>query len=271
MSFTKRLDQAREAFRTGDTATAGHLHDPAAVAAALTARTDERPSLMGTYIKSIVYGGLDGIITTFAVVSGVAGAQLGASIILILGIANLLADGFSMGTGDYLSTKSEREFYHKEAKRQAWEIDNFAEGQKAELMALYLQGGYTQEEAQQLVAIQSANKARWVHTMMVEELNMLEDDGSPIYNAIATFLAFIVAGSMPLAVYVIGLVTPIATDTAFIISILSAGVALFLLGAAKVYVTHLNAIRSGMEMLLVGGFAAVVAYVVGALLKNIGG
>lgn len=268
MNFTKRLDEARNAFEKGDHSTAAALHDPAAVAAHAGKRS--QGSVLGTYLGSIVYGGLDGIITTFAVVSGVAGADLGASVILILGVANLLADGFSMGTGDYLSTKSEREFYAREAQRQAWETEHFPDGQKAELAALYQQHGYTPEEVALLVEVQTRHPDRWVNTMMIEELNMVKEEGSPLYNAFATFLAFIVAGSLPLAIYVVGLFTEIDPDDAFVISILSSGVALFLLGAAKVYVTRLNPIRSGLEMLLVGGFAAVVAYAVGALLKNIG-
>jgi VIT1/CCC1 family predicted Fe2+/Mn2+ transporter len=231
----------------------------------------ERLNGLGQYLKSIVYGGLDGIITTFAVVSGVAGAELGAQVIVILGIANLLADGFSMGTGDYLSTKSEREFYANEAKHAAMQIDQFGDGQRAALKTLYEENGYTAEEAARLVDIQTRHKDRWVKTIMVEGLHMVKDQTSPLRNALATFVAFVVAGSLPLLVYIVGLFTPVSGETAFMVSIFSSGAALFLLGAAKVFVTRLNPIRSGLEMLLVGGFAAVVAYIVGALLKNIGG
>ena len=122
--------------------------------------TGNRSSWAGTYLGSLVYGGLDGIITTFAVVSGVAGAQLGAQVIVILGIGNLLADGFSMGTGNYLSTKSEREYYDREALRQAWEIEHFPDGQRAELCALYLEHGYSEHEAEQLVTVQTSTHAR---------------------------------------------------------------------------------------------------------------
>lgn len=272
LRITQRLDQARGAFDKQDIASSRKLHDTALIAG--TEHDKARKSgrdLFGQYIKSIIYGGLDGIITTFAVVSGVAGANLGVSIILILGIANLLADGFSMGTGDYLSTKSEREFYDKEARRQAWENTNIPAEQRAELEALYRQHGYTADEAQTLAEIQSRQPGRWVNTMMIEELNMLKEDDSPFYNAIATFLSFIVAGSLPLVVYIVGLFVPIPANTAFVISVLSSGLALFSLGAAKVFVTRLNPIRSGVEMLIVGGFAAAVAYIVGAVLKNIGG
>jgi VIT1/CCC1 family predicted Fe2+/Mn2+ transporter len=226
--------------------------------------------MLGIYLKDFVYGGLDGIITTFAVVAGVAGAQLPASIILILGVANLLADGFSMGTGDYLSTKSEREFYDKEAASKAQSIRTRPDQERADLLNTYLSKGYTPEEAAQLVDIQTSRPERWVTTAMFEQRNMLQEESNPFNHALATFVAFVIAGSLPLLVYFVGLVVPIAPELAFPISIVSAGIALFLLGAAKVYITHLNPLRSGLEMLLVGGLAAAVAYVVGVLLKNVG-
>ena len=108
-SVSRRVEAARKAFDRRDTGAAAALHDPARVAESIR-RESTGGAWFGTYIGSMVYGGLDGIVTTFAVVSGVAGADLGARVILILGIGNLLADGFSMGTGDYLSTKSEREY-----------------------------------------------------------------------------------------------------------------------------------------------------------------
>jgi VIT1/CCC1 family predicted Fe2+/Mn2+ transporter len=270
LSPSRRLEAARRAFERRDEGTAAALHDPDRVAESLH-HDSATGTWFGAYIGSTVYGGLDGIVTTFAVVSGVAGADLGANVILILGIGNLLADGFSMATGDYLSTKSEREYYDREARRQGWEIERFPEGQRAELRALYVAHGYSEEEADRLVAVQTRTKQRWVNAMMIEELGMLREDAHPLRNAIATFLAFLVAGSVPLLVYLAGLATPIPAGTAFQVSVALSALALFALGAAKVYVTRLSAIRSGLEMLLVGGFAAAVAYVIGAALKNVGG
>lgn len=253
--MSRRLEAARGALFGGD------------AAATRDSRSDSR---FGSYIGSTVYGGLDGIVTTFAVVSGVAGANLGANIILILGIGNLIADGFSMGTGDYLSTKSEREYYAREARRQAAEIERFPEEQKAELRSLYLEDGYTESEAQRLVEMQTIDRKRWVNAVMIHKFGMLHQDANPLYNAITTFISFLVAGSLPLLVYLIGLGTPIESDTAFRISVALSGLALFTLGAAKVFVTRLNPLRSGLEMLLVGGFASFVAYVIGMLLKDVG-
>jgi VIT1/CCC1 family predicted Fe2+/Mn2+ transporter len=107
--------------------------------------------------------------------------------------------------------------------------------------------------------------------MMVDELGMLPDERRPMTSAGATFAAFVAAGILPLLAYVVGLIIPITNQTAFAASVVLAGAALFALGAAKVYVTGRNPIRSGLEMLAVGGLAAAVAYVVGAFLKSITG
>jgi hypothetical protein len=106
MSLVKRLDEARKAYATRNTAASAAAHDPERIAAAI--HKEDHGGAGSQYLGDFVYGGLDGIITTFAVVSGVAGASLGTSVVLILGMANLLADGFSMATGAYLSTKSEQ-------------------------------------------------------------------------------------------------------------------------------------------------------------------
>jgi VIT1/CCC1 family predicted Fe2+/Mn2+ transporter len=182
-----------------------------------------------------------------------------------------LADGFSMATGAYLSTKSEQEYYRKEWEREAWEVEHFPDGERMELMDVYLSRGYSEEDARQLVEIQSREPTRWVNTMMLDELGMMKDESRPIINALVTFGAFIVAGSVPLMVYLAGLLVPIPEASTFPISLGMSALALFGLGAAKVLVTKLNPIRSGLEMLVVGGLAAAVAYAVGVLLKGIGG
>jgi len=222
------------------------------------------------YIGDFVYGGLDGIVTTFAVVSGVAGANLGTGVILILGLANLLADGFSMATGAYLSSKSEQEYYGKERERELWEIDHFPEGEMAELEVIYRRNGYSEEEAQQLMAILSRDRERFADAMMIDELGLMKDDRNPLYSGLATLVAFIIVGAVPLLIYLLGLVTPIPPDITFPISLVLSALALFALGAGKVVVTHQRPLRSGLETLLIGGLAAAVAYGVGALLKGLG-
>lgn len=268
MSFSKRVDQARDAYKKGDKKGSAAAHTAERISHDVR---EEHGGAGSQYIGDLVYGGLDGIITTFAVVSGVAGADLGSGVVLILGLANLLADGFSMATGAYLSAKSEKEYYANEYARELWEIENIPDGERTELFEIYRHQGYSQEEAHQLVDIKTRNIERWVDAMMIDELGMLKDDRNPLFNGLATLLSFIITGVVPLLVYLIGMAVPISQDAAFPTSIALSGLALFGLGTAKVLVTRQNPIRSGLEMLLIGGLAAVVAYAVGALLKGLGG
>lgn len=268
MGLSKRLDEARRGYSSGDVEASAAAHDAGRI---VEAAKEEHGGAGSAYLGDLVYGGLDGIITTFAVVSGVAGAHLGTPIILIMGLANLFADGFSMATGAYLSSKSEQEYYERERKREAWEVESFPDSERLELVEIYRQQGYSEADAQKLVEIQSRDPERWVKAMMVNELGLLLDERKPLLSAAATLLAFVVAGSVPMLVYLLGLFVPIAPEMAFPVSIALSGLALFGLGAAKVVVTRLNPLRSGVEMLIVGGLAAAVAYVVGALLKGIGG
>ena len=266
MSITKRLDQARKAFEKKDLVASAEAHSPKAIKRAM----EPHGGASHQYIGDMVYGGLDGIVTTFAVVSGVAGAGLGSGIILILGLANLLADGFSMAAGAYLSSKSEREYYDREREREAWEIEHFPDGERAEMIEIYQAKGYSAEDARTLIDIHAKDHERWVDEMMVQELGMLPDERQPILSAAATFGAFLVAGAVPLLVYLLGLFLPVDPRVAFPVSVVLSALALFGLGAAKVFVTERNWFRSGLEMLVVGGLAAGVAYLVGFLLQGLG-
>ena len=265
MSLIKRIDKARNAYAQGDKKSSAVAHAPERIRAA----REEHGGAGSEYLGELVYGGLDGIITTFAVVSGVAGADLETGIIIILGIANLIADGFSMATGAYLSAKSENEFYEYERSRELWEVEHFPEGERAELLEVYKEQGYPEADAQQLLEIVSQDKQRWVDAMMVSELGLMKAERNPLWNGLATLVAFIIAGSVPLLVYFVGLQVPISGSISFPISIGLTALALFGLGAAKVAITRQNPWRGGLEMLLVGGLAAGVAFVIGSLLRGL--
>ena len=224
----------------------------------------------GKYIGDIVYGALDGIITTFAVVAGVQGAQLSNSVVLILGFANLLADGLSMGVGNYLSTKSELEYIKKERKREEWEIEHIPEGERREIKHIYQKKGFKGKQLDNIVKIITSNKKVWVDTMMLEELGLIEENKTPFMSGLATFVAFVIAGLVPILTYVLALFAPALSNSLFLGSIILTIIALFALGAAKTYVTGIDWKESGLEMLIVGSIAAVVSYGIGYLLSGIG-
>ncbi|WP_267639807.1 VIT1/CCC1 transporter family protein [Haloarchaeobius amylolyticus] len=163
----------------------------------------------GRYIAEVIYGANDGIVTTFAVVSGVAGAALEPRIVLILGVANLLADGFSMGMSNFLSRRSELDYAEAQGERR-------------------------------------------------------DDDGkTPGRTALATFLAFVLAGWTPLLPYLL------SAAPLFELSIAMTAVAFFAVGASRSLVTDRSWVLNGIEMLVVGMLAASVAYGVGNLLSGL--
>jgi len=224
----------------------------------------------GRYLKSIVYGGLDGVITTFAVVAGVAGAALSSGILLILGLANLVADGISMAVGDYLSSKAEKDFYYTEKERENWEARNYPEGEKQEMIQIYMKKGLSRQDAQRLVNIISKKKNLLVDEMMIGELKMINDvKASPAKNAVATFISFFIFGLIPVSAYITDLIFPGAIKNPFLLTIILTVIALLLLGIAKFKFTRKHWIRSALETLIIGGLAAGVAYLVGYLLSGL--
>lgn len=223
----------------------------------------------GKYIKSWIYGGLDGIITTFAIVAGVAGAGLNNAIILILGFANLIADGISMAIGDYLSSKSEKEYYDLEEKRETWEVKYNPEGEKEEMIQIYQQKGMSKKDAVKMVELLSKNKKLWVETMMHDELGLMKEEGSPVKNGLVTFSSFAMFGFVPLVLYVLAEIFSFQITKGFLYTSVLAGIAMFILGSLKTKLTGKNWIKSGFETLLIGGVAAASAYFIGHLLASI--
>lgn len=258
---TRDIEKAKAAYKAGDAAASREAHD--------AVKLEEHRQGEGRYIKSVIYGGLDGIITTFAVVSGVAGAALSPGVMLILGFANLIADGLSMAIGDYLSTKAENEYGRAERAREAWEVDHYPDGEKRELVELYMEKGLSEDESTQVVEIFARHRDAWIDIMMVEELGILESDDSPLGNAAATFVAFGLFGFVPLAAHVCALFLPALQPYAFFTACGLTALTLFALGALKTRITELNWFRSGFEMLAVGGLAAAAAYGVGYMLSGL--
>lgn len=260
--ITRNLDQARDAFRNNDAEASKKAHQGGRA-------PESHFSGGGQYIKSFVYGGLDGIVTTFAVVAGVAGASLTSTVVLILGVANLIADGISMAFGDYLSTKAENDYMAAERVRETWEVRNYPEGEKQEMVELYMEKGIAREDAEIAVQALSKHEKSWVDIMMVEELGMVESKESPIKNAAVTFGSFVFFGSIPVLIYVVARFVPFFAAHTFAVACVLTGITLFILGTLKIYFTRQPWYQAGLEMLLLGGFAAASAYGVGILLGGL--
>ncbi len=222
-------------------------------------------------VEDFVYGAIDGSVTTFAVVAGVIGAQLSPSIVLILGFANLFADGFSMAVGNYLASKTRIEYIEKQRKRQEWEVENQSEQEKQEIRDIYAQKGFKDELLETIVNVITAKRKVWIDTMMREEVGLVENKNKkPLDTAVSTFVGFNIIGLIPLIpfifLYASGL--SVTIQHAFLYSIVFTAISFFSIGIIKGKVVDKPILRSGLSSLAIGGIAASVAYIVGHLLST---
>lgn len=232
---------------------------------------DKKITIGEKYLKDMVYGSIDGIITTFAVVSGVVGASLSSSIIIILGLANLFADGISMAIGNYLSTKSEIEKMEKSRKRHREDIKNNPEKEKKSIEIILNKSKLSESTKTLLIKEITENKEAWEDVLITSEYGDKIYDINPRKTAFATFLSFVVAGFIPILAFVLAATTGVFQDNSFQVAIILTAIALFSVGVIKARLVNKGVLRSGIETLLIGGLAALVAFGVGYLLKSLVG
>jgi VIT1/CCC1 family predicted Fe2+/Mn2+ transporter len=220
------------------------------------------------YLAEFVYGGIDGSITTFAVVAGAVGAGLDNAIIIILGFANLFADGFSMSIGAYMSAKSEKQNFHKQKAIEYWEVENMPETERDEIRDIYKEKGFEEPLLSQVVEVITKDKDRWVDVMMKYELGLIEEEKSPFQTGLYTFISFLIIGLIPLLVFVADYINIDVTHK-FLWSSILTGIGFIIIGFLKSKVTNNSVIKGISETLLLGALAAFVAYFVGDFLEQI--
>jgi DNA damage-binding protein 1 len=171
-----KTDAAKEAFKALDSELSRALH--VVKSGAVPDSSHENHGDAGEIIKSVVLGGLDGIITTFAIVCAVAGAgSLGDKVVILMGVANLIADAISMGLGDYISEKAENTYINAEQDRERWEMENFLEGEISEMVDIYVERhGFKRDDAVAILGIMAKNREFFLSHMMVEELGLMPVD-----------------------------------------------------------------------------------------------
>ncbi len=228
-------------------------------------------SLFADYFKEVIYGGIDGIITTFAVVAGFSGAalsnetttQLSFVVVLLFGLANLFADATSMGLGNFLSVRSEQALYQKARKREEREIKESHDFEHEETITILIQKGFSEADACKLADIYRTNEEYWVDFMMRYELGLADPrTENPIHTGLATFTSFLMFGAIPLLPFILPITT--SAGFAFKLSILGTFVALVSLGLLKWRVIGAKLWPSLFEVLIVGGVAAIIAFTVGS-------
>lgn len=223
-------------------------------------------SIGGTYIKSIVFGGLDGIITTFSMVAAVAGASMSPEVVIMMGFANLLSDGLSMGLGDYLSESAEMEYILSEKKREMEEIKTMPQQELDEMVELYIKKGVSQEDATYILQRMMKYTDLFLEHMMIVELGLqVPDEGeNPIKNGLVTFTSFVVFGSVPMWIYLATWAASYHNNQGvFGIACGFTAFTMFLLGATQARLTRQPILKTGTLMMLNGCFAAASAYFIG--------
>lgn len=234
--------------------------------------SEHKISPFSAYMREIVYGGLDGIVTTFAVVAGFAGAgqpelatKLGALPVLLFGLANLFADGVSMSLGNFLSLRSEKDVYRGEKDKERNEIKTHKDNEMEETVAILLKKGYGQKDAEDMARLYAKNEDYWTDFMMNQELELPNPERqSALTTSLATFAAFVVFGLIPLLPYIFApqASSSFGTSVAFTLA------ALLILGSLRWQVVKEKLVRSVGETLLLGSVAAAVAYFVGTFFRG---
>jgi VIT1/CCC1 family predicted Fe2+/Mn2+ transporter len=216
-----------------------------------------------SYLRDWIYGGIDGAVTTFAVVSGVVGAELSTAVILVLGAANLIADGFSMAASNFTGTRAERE-EHKRLEAIEWRhISENPEGEREEIRQIYALKGLEGAALQHVVKTITSDRNLWVRTMLTEEYGLPSSVRSPLLAALSTFSAFLVCGFVPILPFVFDFPHP------FLNASVLTGAVFAAIGCFKSRWSVTSWWKSGVETLAIGAAAAALAYLAGYLLRSI--
>lgn len=209
------------------------------------------------YLADAVLGGIDGCVTTFAVVAGATGGALSPLVVIILGFANLLADGFSMAVSNYHGTRSERDRVEQIRRSEERHIDQVPAGEREEIRQIFAAKGFEGNVLERIVDTITANRRLWVNTMLTEEHGLQLQGADPFRAGGVTFAAFVGVGLVPLLPY---LVPGLADGAAFTASGLMAAVAFWGIGWVKGQRLQLPRLRSAWQTLWTGAAAAALAY-----------
>jgi len=246
---------------SGDKLHLEHTHE--AIAQRIAAATRH------SYLGDFILGAVDGAVTTFAIVAGGAGANLSNGVVLVLGLANVLADGVSMAAGNYLKARSDLQLLDRFRRMEEMHIDQIPQGEREEIRQIYSAKGFSGEVLDHIVQVITEDRKRWVDTMLTEEWGLQLQPPSPWRAGLATLAAFIAAGLVPLVPTLL-LLSQHATQT-FAASSAVTAFAFFVIGFIRGRIVDRKPLISGLETLLIGGAAALLAFAVGRLLQGLAG
>ena len=217
----------------------------------------------GGNLRATIFGANDGLVSNAGLVMGIAGAGAQSEVVMMTGIAGLLAGALSMAAGEYVSVRSQREMYEYQIALEKDELAEYPEEEAEELALIYNARGLPLEQSRDMARSLLADPERALDALAREELGLNPDDlGSPWGAAIASFLAFSVGAVVPLLPFLIGLRGTGAIVGAVLVTL----IALAGIGLAISLFTGRGAWRGAARMVLIGGGAGVIAWLVGRAL-----
>jgi vacuolar iron transporter family protein len=220
-----------------------------------------------SYLGDFILGAVDGGVTTFAIVAGAAGAGLTNGVAFVMGIANVLADGFSMAAGNYLRARSDQQLLERFRRIEETHIDQVPDGEREEVRQIYRGKGFEGDTLERIVRVITEDRQQWVNTMLAEEWGLQLDPPSPWRAGLATLFAFVLAGLIPLVPTMLWMGKH-ANET-FAASSLLTGITFFAIGVVRGRVVDRRPLVAGFETLLIGGSAAILAFIVGRVLERL--
>jgi VIT1/CCC1 family predicted Fe2+/Mn2+ transporter len=235
-----------------------HLHTPGAI----KERLNKGPK--AHYLKEWVYGGIDGVVTTFAIIAGVIGANLSPAIVVILGVANLIGDGFSMAAGAYSSAKTSIDNYEHLRSIEELHIANNPEGEREEIRQIFSKKGFKGENLDHIIKTITENRQTWVDVMIKEEYGVGQEIKTPLKTGLHTFGAFALCGLMPLLPFILSL------PHAFSIALFLSSLTFFAIGSFKSRWSTHHWWGQGLQTMFIGLAAAGLAFYIGYLLRGLG-
>jgi len=215
----------------------------------------------GNALRAGVFGVNDGLVSNAALIYGIAGASQEPTIIVLTGVAGLLAGAFSMASGEYVSVRAQREMFEYQIGLERDELEKYPQEEAAELALIYAAKGMPMEEAKRVAEKLMADPERALDALTREELGLNPDElGSPWVAAISSFAAFTTGAALPLLPFLFGHSHALAASIALTAS------GLFAVGASMSLFTGRHAVLSGLRMLGIGGAAGLATYFIGAWL-----
>lgn len=216
----------------------------------------------GGNLRAAVFGVNDGLISNASLIMGIAGATADGQIIVLTGVAGLIAGAFSMAAGEYVSVRSQREMYEYQIGLEREELEHYPDAEAEELALIYEARGHAREEAASMAKNLIADPEKALVTLAREELGLNPEDlGSPWGAALFSFFSFAAGAAIPLVPFLVA-----AGTASLVAAVIATGVALFAVGATLSLFTGRSALWSGARMLAIGATAGAFTYLIGSLL-----